>query len=102
MAAPRTSLRESVNPPAVDTTVAWMRSPAATSSTPSAFFNSAISMTASPLPPTSTNATSGPIATIVPSMVCPLSYCVTLTDGFEQGGEIFLGLAHSTLLMMRT
>ena len=32
-----------------------------------------MSMVASPLPPTSMNATSGPIATIVPSIVCPSS-----------------------------
>ena len=32
VAAPRISLRDSVSPPTVDTTVAWMRSPTATSS----------------------------------------------------------------------
>ena len=40
---------------------------------PSASFSSSISIVASPLPPTLTNATSGPIATIVPSMVWPFS-----------------------------
>ena len=57
----------------MDTTIAWMRSPTATSSTPSASFSSSISSCASPLPPTLTNATSGPIATIVPSIVWPRS-----------------------------
>ena len=36
---------------------------------PSSSFSSAMSITASLLPPTSTNATSAPIATMVPSMV---------------------------------
>src|SRR5688572_2363247 len=60
-------------PPLVETTTAWTRSPTVTSMSPSAFFSSSISIVASPLPPTSTNATSGPIATIVPSMVWPCS-----------------------------
>src|SRR5438128_11322128 len=50
-----------------------MRSPTATSSSPFASFSSSISIVASPLPPTSTKATSGPMATIVPSSVWPFS-----------------------------
>jgi hypothetical protein len=80
VAAPRASLRESVSPPIVDTTIAWMRSPTATSRTPSSSFSSATSIMASPLPPTLTNATSGPIATIVPSRVWPLSKRFGLSD----------------------
>src|SRR5688572_3840945 len=48
-----------------------MRSPTATSISPSSSFSSSTSIVASPLPPTLTNATSGPIATMVPSIVCP-------------------------------
>src|SRR6266542_1171898 len=48
-----------------------MRSPTATSMSPSSSFSSSTSIVASPLPPMSTNATSGPIATIVPWRVCP-------------------------------
>ena len=66
---PRVSFRESVSPPAVDTTIAWIRSPAPNSRAPSAFLSSAMSIEASPLPPTLTSATSGPILTIVPSTV---------------------------------
>ena len=44
VAAPRASRRESVSPPSVDTTIAWMRSPTATSRTPSSSFSSAISI----------------------------------------------------------
>ena len=80
VAAPRVSARESVSPPAVETTIAWIRSPTLTSMSPSSSFSSATSITASPLPPTSTKATSGPIATIVPSMVCPCVKRLVLID----------------------
>jgi hypothetical protein len=80
VAALRSSLRDSVIPPAVEVTVASMRSPTAASSTPSASRSSAMSIVASPLPPTSTNATSGPIATIRPSMCCPRSSRLACVD----------------------
>src|SRR5690349_5793217 len=48
-----------------------MRSPTATSRAPSASLSSAMSMVASPLPPTSTKATSAPMPTMVPSIVWP-------------------------------
>src|SRR5439155_15754925 len=57
-----------------------MWSPTATSRWPSASLSSSISIVASPLPPTSTNATSGPIATIVPSRVWPFSKRFALID----------------------
>ena len=64
-----TPLRESTMPPLVETTIAWMRSPTDTSTSPSASFSSSRSISASPLPPTLTKATFGPNATMVPSMV---------------------------------
>jgi hypothetical protein len=80
MDAPRASLRDSVSPPAVEMTTAWMRSPIETSMSPSASLSSSTSIVASPLPPTSTKATSGPIATIVPSIVCPCSMRFAWSD----------------------
>ena len=56
-----------LEPAAVETTMASMRSPTlATGTSPSSSASSSMSMVASPFPPTSMNATSGPIATIVP------------------------------------
>ena len=58
----------------VDTTMASMRSPTTTSMSPSSSFSSSTSIVASPFPPTSTNATSGPMATnLAPSRVCPVA-----------------------------
>ena len=67
-------------PPALDMTVAWMRSPTDTSSLPSASRNSARSISASPFPPTSTKATSAPMPTIVPSRVWPFSRRLGLSE----------------------
>src|SRR5688572_6189811 len=67
-------------PPPVETTIAWIRSPADTSTLPSASFSSARSISASPLPPTSTKATSAPNPTMVPSMVWPRVNCRGLRD----------------------
>ena len=80
VAALRASLRDRVMPPPVDTTMAWIRSPTATSMPPSASLSSSRSMVASPLPPTSTNATSSPIATTVPSTLWPLSRYAACTE----------------------
>ena len=51
-----------------------------TSMSPSSSFSSATSISASPLPPTLTKATFGPIATMVPSMVWPRSNCFAWMD----------------------
>ena len=102
VAAPRTSRRDSVSPPAVDTTIAWMRSPTATSSAPSSSFSSATSIVASPLPPTSTNATSGPMATIVPSMVCPRSKRFALIDASNIAAKSSSGSLTMSLLRSRS
>ena len=80
VAALRTPLRESTIPPLVETTIAWMRSPTDTSTSPSASFSSARSTTASALPPTSTKASFGPNPTMVPSTVWPRSNRRALTD----------------------
>src|ERR1051326_6493905 len=48
-----------------------MRSPTLTPIVPSSFFSSAMSIIASPLPPTLTNATFAPMATMLPSTVWP-------------------------------
>jgi hypothetical protein len=47
-------------------------------------------MVASPLPPTLTNATSAPIATMVPSMVWPPLETPRLDGRLEHGREIFV------------
>src|SRR5262245_46067950 len=52
--------------------MACTRSPTFTSSCPSSSFSSAMSISASLLPPTSTSAVSLPIATMVPSITWPL------------------------------
>src|SRR5919204_6956910 len=57
-----------------------MRSPIDTSTSPSSSFSSATSICASLFPPTLTRATSGPTATMVPSIVCPCSNRRALTD----------------------
>src|ERR1700712_615122 len=68
-----------------------MRSPTATSRTPSSSFNSAMSIVASPLPPMSINATAGPIATIVPSIVCPRSTRFALVDASNIAAKSSVG-----------
>ena len=85
-------------PPLVETTIAWMRSPTDTSTSPSASFSSARSISASPLPPTLTKATFGAerddgaldgLAPIEPARL----------DGrLEHRGEIFFLLAHCLTL----
>ena len=67
---------------------------AATSISPSSSFSSGTSIVASPLPPTSMNATSGPIATMVPSMVWPPLESLRLERGLEHRREIFFELVH--------
>ena len=61
---------------------------------PSSSFSSATSICASLFPPTLTRATSGPIATIVPSMVWPCSNSTRLDGRLEHRCEIFFLLAH--------
>ena len=66
---------------------------------PSGSFSSETSMDASPLPPTSMNATSGPIATMVPSMVCPCSKRFALSDASNIAAKSSSSrLGHGTLL----
>jgi len=69
--APRASLWESFSPPTVETTTAWTLSPTFTGVSLSGSTSSSRSMVASPFPPISTNATSPPIATMIPSTVSP-------------------------------
>jgi hypothetical protein len=95
----RTPRRESKMPPLVETTIAWMRSPTATSMSPSAFFSSARSISASPLPPTfdeghlGSDRDDGALDRLAP--IEPAGF-----DGrFEHRGEIFFLLAHCILLL---
>src|SRR3954468_15751025 len=73
-----------------------MRSPTAASSSPSSFLSSSRSTTASPLPPTSTNATPWPKPTIVPSIVCPLSYCFALSEAANNVAKSSSGSVNAT------
>jgi hypothetical protein len=79
--------KNNVMPPAVESTVAWMRSPTATSSWPSSFFSSLRSIVASPLAPTFTNATSAPIATICPSIAWPLLNRLVCSDAANNAAK---------------
>ncbi|MSO50036.1 MAG: enoyl-CoA hydratase/isomerase family protein, partial [Acidobacteria bacterium] len=64
-----------------------MRSPTATSMSPSSSFSSLSSIVASPLPPTLTNATSAPMATMVPSMVWPFLKRFDLVDASNNAAK---------------
>ncbi len=99
VAAPRASLRDSVSPPSVDITTAWMRSPTATSSVPSSFFSSAMSIIASPLPPTLTNATFAPMATMAPSTVWPFPTCVVFTEASNIEAKSSSGSVMSSVII---
>ena len=87
VAALRTPLRDSVMPPLVETTIAVILSPTDTSMSPSASFSSATSSSASPLPPMSTNANCGPIATMVPSTAWPRLNCRAFSDASNNAAK---------------
>ena len=80
MAALRTPLRDSTMPPPVVTTIASMRSPTETSTSPSSSFSSSMSIWASLLPPMLTKATFGPKPAMTPWTVWPRSNRRALTD----------------------
>ena len=67
-------------PPPVATTIASMRSPTETSTSPSSSFSSSMSIWASLLPPMLTKATFGPKPAMTPWTVWPRSNRRALTD----------------------
>ena len=96
VAAPRASFRERCSPPAVETTTAWMRSPTATSSTPSSSFSSATSIVGLALPADVDQRHFRPDRDDRPLDGLTLRDALHLERRFEHRAKVFFGFAHGT------